>query len=145
MNTGKREIVTGGVILATLAGAAVAGVQYRNRFRIYKREYDIKTVEEFTGKVEQIVNSDGENGQVKGVEIIVDTGEELRLVHLGPSWFIEHQQEKIKSGQKVTVKGSKIIHNNVPIVVAKWIKRGNEILKLRSEKGEPIWNAWTSS
>lgn len=145
MNTGKKELVTGGVILATLAGAAVAGVQYRNRLRNYYREYDIKTVEEFSGKVEQIEASNGENGQVKGVEIIVDTGEEMRLVHLGPAWFIEHQQEKIKSGQKVIVKGSKIIHNNVPIVVAKWIKRGNEILKLRSEKGEPIWNAWTNS
>lgn len=145
MNTVKKELVTGGVILATLAGAAVAGVQYRNRSKSYKRDYNLKTVEEFTGKVEQIVNSNGENGQVKGVEIILDTGNELLLVHLGPSWFIEHQQEKIKRGQKVTVKGSKIIYKNVPIVVAEWIKRGNDMLKLRTEKGDPTWIAWTNN
>ncbi|MGM0743823.1 hypothetical protein [Rhodohalobacter sp.] len=142
MKTGKIEIIAGGVFLATLAGATLAGLKYRNKHSAYHRKYDPDHVQEFKGKIEEIMHSGNENGEDKGVELILKTGDKLLPVHVGPEWFIEHQQEGFKIGDNILVKGSIIEDNHEDLIVAEWLKRGDYLLRLRFENGHPLWNAW---
>lgn len=145
MRTGKIEMVAGGVILATLAGATIAGLQYRNRMKIYNRKFDPDAVEEFKGRVEEMLYSGGENGEDKGVELILRSGDELLSVHMGPAWYIKHQPEHFKVGDKVVVRGSKIMHNHDQIIIAEWVKKGDLTFRLRQENGHPAWSAWSKN
>lgn len=142
MKTGKIEIIAGGVFLATLAGAALAGLQYRNKHRIYNRKFDPDRVKDFKGKIEEILYSNSDNGEDKGVELILKTGDDLLPVHLGPEWFIKHQREVFKKGDNIFVRGSVIDASDDEVIVAEWLKRGDYLLRLRFENGHPLWNAW---
>lgn len=142
MKTGKIELIAGGVFLATIAGAILAGLQYRNKHRIYNRKYDPDRVEEFKGKIEEIINLGADNDEDKGVELILMVGDKMLPVHLGPEWFIKHQREEFKIGDNVLVRGSIIEDNHEEVIVAEWLKRGDNLLRLRFENGHPLWNAW---
>lgn len=142
MKTGKIELIAGSVFLATLAGATIAGLQYRKKHGIYNRKYNPERIEEFKGKIEEVLYSGNENGEDKGVELIVKTGDEFRQVHLGPEWYIKHQQKDFKKGDHIMVRGSVIEVNHEEIIIAEWLKRGDYLLRLRFENGHPLWNAW---
>lgn len=143
MKTGKFEMIAAGVFFATLAGAAVAGLQYRNRFTVYNRKFDPEFVDEIEGRIEEIIHAGGDNAEDKGVELILKTGDDLITVHLGPAWYIKHQPEQLKEGDKVLIRGSKSVQNHKDVIIAEWLKRGNYMLRLRFENGHPLWNAWS--
>lgn len=143
MKTGKIEMIATGLFFATLTGAAVIGLQYRNRHKVYNRKFDSESVDEFEGRIEEIIHAGGENGEDKGVELVLKTGDDLITVHLGPAWYINHQSERFKEGDKVIARGSKIVHNHQDIIIAEWLKYGNYMLRLRFKNGHPLWNAWS--
>ena len=74
--------------------------------------------------------------------MILKTDKETISVHLGSSWYIENQDIKIELKDKVEVKGSRITFEGKPAIIAAEVKKGNEILKLRDEKGFPVWSGW---
>ncbi len=144
MGPKKKEMITGGAIFAAITGVAYAGLQYKNRVRhnLYHRKYDPATVEEFSGRVKEVRSIGQENGVDKGVWMTVKSGKELNEVHLGPVWFIERQQKRFKAGEKVRVRGSRVWEEENSIIVAEMVIRGDNMLKLRDESGNPTWSAW---
>jgi hypothetical protein len=141
MKLNKVEIVAGSFALATLTGAAVAALKYRNIHKPYSRNFDPSAIEDLMGKVEEIAYAGHENGEGRGVELLLRTDEELISVHLGPAWYLDMQSEKIKPGQKISVRGSRVMHNQEPILIAETITRGDKVLRIRSEEGYPVWSA----
>jgi len=55
-------------------------------------------------------------------------------------WYLENQDIKIKSKDKIEIKGSRITYNGEPVIIAAEIKKGEDILKLRDDDGLPFWN-----
>jgi len=78
----------------------------------------------------------------QGVHMMLKTDKETISIHLGPSWYIENQDIKIEPKNKVEVKGSRITFEGKPAIIATEVKKGNEMLKLRDEKGFPVWSGW---
>ncbi len=70
------------------------------------------------------------------------TDKEKISVHLGPGWYIENQDTKIEPKDKVEITGSRITLEGKPAIIAAEVKKGEEVLKLRDEKGFPLWSGW---
>jgi len=108
--------------------------------REYGKMYNPKTVETITGEVVSVDNITPVKGMSQGMHITLKTAKETISVHLGPDWYIENQDIKIMPRDKVEVKGSRITFQGKPAIIAAEIKKGNKVLKLRDEKGFPVWS-----
>ena len=108
----------------------------------YGRIYDKKTVETINGEVVSIDKIEPMKGMYYGVHLIVKTAKETISVHLGPGWYIENQDVKIEPKDKIEIKGSRVIFEGKPAIIAAEVRKGDEILKLRDENGFPEWAGW---
>ncbi|MBE7446578.1 MAG: DNA-binding protein [Planctomycetia bacterium] len=108
----------------------------------YSRMFDPKTVETISGEVVSVDIITPMKGMCYGVHLMVKTDKETISVHLGPGWYIENQDTKIEPKNKIEVTGSRIIFDGKPAIIAAEIKKGEELLKLRDEKGFPFWSGW---
>lgn len=107
----------------------------------YHRKFNKDTVEEVTGKITDVILPGEGHNISRGVILEIKFGEEIKEVHLGPSWYIERQFRHFKIGEEITVVGSKIHYRNREIIVAENLQRGNSIFRLRDEEGIPYWEA----
>lgn len=106
----------------------------------YDKSSNAKTTETVSGEVISVGKISLMNGTIHGIYVIVKTDEEKITIHLGPVWFVEDQEIKIKPKDQVEVKCSKITYQGKPAIIASEVKMGKEILKLRDEDGCPRWN-----
>ncbi|MCI4625254.1 MAG: hypothetical protein L3V56_04755 [Candidatus Magnetoovum sp. WYHC-5] len=105
----------------------------------YQRMYNTQTVVSIKGTVEAVEQITPMGGMSYGYHLKVKTDSETVSVHLGPAWFIERQEVKIKNGDTVDITGSKVTVNNAPAVIAAEVKKGDAVLKLRDSSGIPLW------
>lgn len=136
------EWLIGGAALAALTGSVLAAYKYKNHLHDYERDFDPQTVEELDGKVEDVMYSGPENSDEMGMELLVQAGDELIQVHLGPVWYVEKQGREFKPGDKITVRGAKAMFHHEPVLIAEHIVRSKRMMKLRDEQGHPLWEAW---
>ena len=108
----------------------------------YARQYDISTVETITGEVTKVIHQAPLKGMSPGIHLIVKTNKEEIAVHLGPAWFIDNQETKITAKDRVEITGSRINIDGKPAIVAAEVKKGDETLQLRNDKGYPAWSGW---
>lgn len=108
----------------------------------YAKMYNPKTVETISGEVVSVDKITPMKGMSYGVHMTVRTGKETISVHLGPGWFIENQDVKIKPKDRVEVKGSRVAFDDKPAIIAAEVKRGDEVLMLRDVSGFPVWCGW---
>ena len=108
----------------------------------YSKMYDLKTVETISGKVVSVTTITPEKGMSTGVHLMVKTDKATVSVHLGPAWYLDNQDTKIVTGDKIEVKGSRITFKGKPAIIAAEVQKGNETLVLRNENGIPFWSGW---
>ena len=110
----------------------------------FKKIFDSKTIKTISGrviKVDQIF----EPGY--GMEIrltVYSDKKEILPVYLGPAFYIIGSEiaKDFKIGDQVTVSGSQVIQGGEPFIIAMTVKRGNEVLRLRENDGNPEWLGW---
>jgi hypothetical protein len=83
-------------------------------------------------------------GMSRGLHLTLKTEKETISVHLGPEWYLEKQDLKIEPKDRIEVKGSRITFNGKTAIIAREVKRGSDVLKLRDEAGFPVWAGWRS-
>jgi hypothetical protein len=108
----------------------------------YGRLYDPKTVETIEGDVLRVERFTPEKGCPQGVHLVLGTGGGEIPVHLGPAWYLENQETEIQPGDKVEVRGSRVMFEGKPAIIAAEVKRGEDVLVLRDERGVPRWAGW---
>jgi len=99
--------------------------------------YDPKTVETIQGEVTQVQEMPG---MAAGVHVQVKTAKETWMVILGPASYLEQQKVKIAVGDKVEIKGSRVQHPQMALLIAGELKKGDQVLKLRDDQGKPLWS-----
>ncbi|HSE42135.1 MAG TPA: DNA-binding protein [Acidobacteriota bacterium] len=105
--------------------------------------YDPNTAETLNGEVVSIDEMKPMQGMnCAGVHLTLKTDKETISVHLGPSWFINNQDTKIEVKESIEVKGSRIQFQDQPAIIAAEVTKGDQTLKLRDEKGVPVWSGW---
>ena len=108
----------------------------------YNRLYDPKTVEMLAGEVIAVEYHTPRNAGSRGVHLVLKTEKETVNVHLGPEWFIENQEMQIEKGDAVEVTGSRVTYEEKPVIIARQVEKGDELLVLRDENGYPRWAGW---
>ncbi|MEW6657425.1 MAG: DNA-binding protein [Thermodesulfobacteriota bacterium] len=100
-------------------------------------QYNPQTVETVSGEVAQVQQMQGRAG---GVHLQLTTANETLIVVLGPSSFLQQQKVKIAAGDKLEIKGSRIQHPEMAMLLAAELKKGDQVVKLRDENGTPLWS-----
>ena len=118
-------------VLSAIAQSGQRGPMMRN--------YDPKTEVTFIGSVESIDRMSYANMPGRGIHLTVKTGDETSDVHLGPAAFIEGKMA-FKKGDTVQITGSKVTMMGKNTVIAREVKKGDQVLTLRDENGVPVWS-----
>lgn len=108
----------------------------------YTRLYNSNSVESFKGLVVSVDRITPMPGMAPGVHITVRTEKETIPVHLGPAWYLDNQDVIIQPNENVEVKGSRVIFEGRPVIIAQRVEKGDEMLMLRDDNGLPLWSAW---
>lgn len=101
--------------------------------------YNLKTVETVQGMVVAAPRPTPKGGMPERAQLTLKTEKETLTVYLGPGWFLEKQGMKISDLDRVQVTGSRITVQGQPALLAGEVRKGEQVLKLRNEQGQPLW------
>lgn len=92
-----------------------------------------------TGQVESLAVQPGMGGRMMLQTAVLKTRDGNVTVLLGPVWYMRQQQFPLKVGDTWEVAGFKTTLEQKEVLVAREIKKGAQVLKLRDERGQPLW------
>jgi hypothetical protein len=134
------------IMLAVTASTALAAAI---GCREFARSFDPATMETVAGDVLKVNDLTPIEGVGAGVCLMLKTEKETLPVHLGPQWVtqwgshvMERIEGKIVDGDRIQVTGSRVTLEGTTVLVASEVKKGEEILLLRTKKGTPVWSSW---
>jgi hypothetical protein len=104
------------------------------------RMYDPKTVVTVKGEVVSVDKVPSPRGKGHGVHLTLKTEKETVSVELGPDWYVEKQPVGIQAKDRVEVKGSRVMLQGKPAIIAAEVKKGDRSLVLRDANGIPAWS-----
>ncbi len=82
-------------------------------------------------------------GMEHGIEIIVkDQNGQLIPVHLGPYWYVIHQDMNLPIGDQVEVHGARFTFKGKDTYAAYYVLTADRELLLRDADGFPLWEGW---
>ncbi len=108
----------------------------------YQRMYNPATVETVRGEVISVDRITPMKGMGTGIHLQLKTGKGTISIHLGPTWYIERLDARIEKGDAIEVKGSRVTIAGEQVIIAAIVKKGDGVLKLRDDRGIPVWSGW---
>ena len=112
----------------------------------YAKLYNVSSVITFRGKITGVTIGAPFAGAGNSVRIVVKARSGgSSLVEVGPEWYVDHQNIKLKPKENVTVTGSKIILDGRGSIMARKIVVGRKSMVLRDIYGNPYWSATSSA
>lgn len=75
-----------------------------------------------------------------GTHLSLRTEQGAVIVHVGPATYLENKNFSVAKGDELTITGSKVQYQGNDFLIAKEIKRGDQVLTLRDAKGFPLWS-----
>jgi hypothetical protein len=108
----------------------------------YNRLYNPAEMDRIKGTVEKITTVVPMPGMSPGVAIVLrESKKETTLVHLCPTWYIDHKSTGLKKGDQVKIRGVWAEVSDKYVFIASKIKKGDYFqLKVRLTKdGKPFW------
>lgn len=101
--------------------------------------YDVKTEVTLRGTVDDVMEVPG-TSTMSGTHLSLKTKDETIHVHLGPSAFVSRQGIAVVKGNEVTVTGSRVKGEGFEAILARTVKKGDQVMTLRGETGMPRWS-----
>ncbi len=102
-----------------------------------KQNYDPSQAVVITGEVSALKDID--SGKMSGAGLELATSEGTVLVFLGPHIYVDLQSVRISVGDRVGIKGVRSMAGERSIFMAGEVRKGDEVLLLRDDKGAPLW------
>lgn len=102
------------------------------------RKYNPATEITVSGVVDDVVQNQGKRGRT-GIHVMVKSGSDVLTVHLGPSEFLGNSKFSVAKGDKIEVVGSKVQLGGNNVVIAREVKKADQVLTLRDAQGLPKW------
>jgi len=108
----------------------------------YGMMWDASAVTTVSGEVAAVEKyTPGRGGSSYGLRFTLKIDKETLPVILGPAWYVEQQHFAIAAKDQVEVKGSRLSIQGQPTIIAQEVKKGDKVLKLRDDKGMPLWTS----
>jgi hypothetical protein len=104
------------------------------------RMYDPDTVTTLRGTVSGVTVMPARGGRIGGTHFALQSDGQTMDVHLGPTWFLQREGIDVAKGDSIEVTGSVIDSDGNSSLIARELKKGQKILKLRDEQGVPVWS-----
>ena len=154
------RIVTATLIMLTLTASPVAAEEpfddseyfyccqgnFDNGGSRNYRWYNSKTVETLDGEVTSLDTNVSRIGNpFQGTHLMIKTAQETIEVHVAPSWYLAEHDFNLSNKEKIEVIGSRINIAGEPAIIAREIRKGEQVLILRDQDGIPLWsgrNQW---
>ena len=128
------------VVLLVFAAMPVAQAQRGRGPGHCMSRYDPATEITLNGTVEKVSEQTGRMGW-KGTHLFLKTHNEAVEVHLGPSSFTCERGVSFAQGDRIEVTGSMVSYQEGnTILLARQIKKGDVVLRLRDSTGKPEWS-----
>lgn len=109
----------------------------------YEQNFSKYNVQTYYADVKSIDTVTPLPAMMYGIQLTVTIDQVECYVHLGPGWFILHQDNmSFSKGDKIEVKGAKVVINGKQVIMPTQVKRKDRILFLRDEDGVPYWSVW---
>ena len=108
----------------------------------YNRLYDVNTDTTTSRTISEIAEFSLGNNCPFGTALMINTNGDVKIIHLGPAWYLDNQEIKFSVGEKVEVIGSEIKYDNEDVIIAREITREDGVLILRDKDGFPYWAGW---
>jgi len=106
----------------------------------YNQHFNPDEIETIVGTVKKVGDFYPARGAVEGLQLSVKTDAMGTVkVDVGPVSFVQDRGFDFSFGDRVTVIGAKIHNLLQQTLMASEITKDNETLKLRDEKGVPLW------
>ena len=74
-------------------------------------------------------------------QLLVKTDTETVQIHLGPAAFLSEKNVEIKEGDTLSVIGSRVTLGNARVVLAREVRKGDNVWTLRDTTGQPLWSS----
>lgn len=101
--------------------------------------YDAKTVETVEGRVTRVEQvKQGHRPRPVTVATLESDGGSI-AVRLGPAWYAKQQGLEVAKGDRLKVKGSRVLFAGKPAILAAQVTKGEKTVTLRDASGEPQW------
>ena len=106
----------------------------------YGTMWDASSVTTVSGEVTVVEKyTPGRGGSSYGLHLTLKTDKETLPVILGPAWYIAPEHFAVAPKDRVEIKGSRMLIQGQPTIIAAEAKKGDKILKLRDDTGMPLW------
>lgn len=102
--------------------------------------YNPATETTVTGTVESVTNVPSGHRGGGGLHLVVTAASGPIEVHVGPSSFVASKNVTFAKGDILTVVGSKVMMSGEDVLIAREIRKGDQVLTLRDAKGFPLWS-----
>ncbi|HDP98862.1 MAG TPA: hypothetical protein ENN22_06730 [bacterium] len=101
--------------------------------------YKAATETTVEGKITDVMVADSGYGRFPAVIVDLKTKDEIMKVYIGPNWYLGNEKIEMKKDQSLTATGSKVTHNDQPLIIARTMKYDGKEITFRDDKGIPVW------
>ena len=102
--------------------------------------YNPATEATVTGTVDEIKNVPSQGRGSGGLHLVLSTPSGALDVRVGPASFVSSKGFTFVKGDALTVVGSKVTKMGQEVLIAREIRKGDQVLTLRDAKGFPLWS-----
>lgn len=104
------------------------------------RNYNPATEATLAGTVDEVKNVPAPGKGSGGLHLVLTTQTGPMDVHVGPASFVTSKNVAFAKGDVITVIGSRVTVQGQEVVIAREIKKGDQVLTLRDANGFPLWS-----
>lgn len=109
----------------------------------YERLFNQFNLQVVTGSIYKIDTVTPMPGMSVGIQLIIRTATREELtVHLGPAWYVRHQDMDLTLNDNVEVRGARFSLKGKDVIAAFEVRTSSRVLLLRDEDNVPYWCGW---
>lgn len=104
------------------------------------RGYDTATESTVTGTISEVKKTSPSGRGMGGRHLMVETPSGPVEVHVGPDWYVSSQSVAFEKGDALSIVGSRVKMAGSEALIAREIRKGDQVLTLRDANGIPRWS-----
>jgi hypothetical protein len=140
MKTSKHVVIAIALFSLSTKVFAQAGARQDVGRRQGRGNYNPATEVTFNGIVDEVQQIPAPGKGQGGLHLMVRSDGGMQEVHVGPAAYVASKHFELAKGEAIVVTGSKVKLGGQDVILAREIKKGNEVLTLRDPKGFPLWS-----
>jgi hypothetical protein len=133
-------VFTMAALLSASTLALGQGGMHRGAGGVGMGRYDAAAEVTFSGTVDEVRQMPSPRSGPGGLHLIIRGDGVVQEVAVGPVSFVTSSHFNFAKGDRVIVTGAKMKMGGSDVVVAREIKKGDQVLTLRDARGVPLWS-----